>query len=41
MGGVKFLWVVKTTIVDKEDDGKVIDFLGEEFLEKTKEGGGS
>lgn len=39
MSGVRFLWVVKTTIVDKEDDGKVRDLLGEEFLERIKERG--
>ncbi|WVZ83300.1 hypothetical protein U9M48_030462 [Paspalum notatum var. saurae] len=34
--GRRFLWVFKTTVVDREDDAEVRDVLGGEFLERVK-----
>ncbi|KAJ1269850.1 hypothetical protein BS78_06G009500 [Paspalum vaginatum] len=31
----RFLWVLKTTVVDREDDAEVRDVLGDEFLERV------
>lgn len=36
---MRFLWVIKTTVVDKEDKEELRDLLGEAFLENTKERG--
>ncbi|KAK9741461.1 hypothetical protein RND81_03G107800 [Saponaria officinalis] len=38
MSGVKFLWVVKTSVVDNQDKEDLKDVLGEDFLEKINEG---
>lgn len=32
---ISFLWVLKTSKVDKEDEGELSDLLGESFLEKS------
>lgn len=37
--GIRFMWVIKTTIVDKEDKEELRELLGEEFFENTKERG--
>ncbi|XP_073142462.1 UDP-glycosyltransferase 708G1-like [Henckelia pumila] len=37
--GCKFLWVLKTNKVDKDDKEEVQTILGESFLERTKEQG--
>lgn len=37
--GIRFLWVIKTTTVDKEDEGEVSELLGEGFLERTRDRG--
>ncbi|KAK9742558.1 hypothetical protein RND81_03G181900 [Saponaria officinalis] len=37
--GIKFLWVIKTAVVDKEDKEDLQDLLGEGFFERTKERG--
>ncbi|CAL5052484.1 unnamed protein product [Urochloa decumbens] len=34
--GYPFLWVLKTTKVDREDDAELADVLGEGFLERVK-----
>lgn len=37
--GYRFLWVVKSSIVDKEDNEELKGLLGESFLERTKKKG--
>ncbi|KAL2898678.1 hypothetical protein RDABS01_040460 [Bienertia sinuspersici] len=37
--GISFLWVIKTTVVDKEDKEELNDLLGEAFFMNTKERG--
>ncbi|XP_021770879.1 UDP-glycosyltransferase 708C2-like [Chenopodium quinoa] len=37
--GLRFLWVIKTTVVDKEDKEELRDLLSEAFFENTKERG--
>ncbi|EES14481.1 UDP-glucose:2-hydroxyflavanone C-glucosyltransferase [Sorghum bicolor] len=34
--GCRFLWVLKTTVVDREDTAEPRDVLGDEFLERVK-----
>ncbi|KAL9224975.1 hypothetical protein vseg_000949 [Gypsophila vaccaria] len=34
--GMRFLWVIKTVVVDKEDKEDLHDLLGEAFFERTK-----
>ncbi|KMT17307.1 hypothetical protein BVRB_2g040010 [Beta vulgaris subsp. vulgaris] len=36
---MRFLWVIKTTVVDKEDKEELRELLGETFFEKIKERG--
>lgn len=35
-GGWRFLWVLKTTVVDREDTAELKDVLGDGFLERVK-----
>lgn len=37
--GCRFLWVVKTSIVDKEEKESLEELLGESFLERIKNRG--
>ncbi|KAJ3699214.1 hypothetical protein LUZ61_002919 [Rhynchospora tenuis] len=37
--GCRFLWVVKTTVVDSQDVAELDDLLGEEFFERVKDKG--
>lgn len=36
MSGSKFLWVLKTTVVDKEDEASIEEILGSELLDKIR-----
>ncbi|XP_074269743.1 UDP-glycosyltransferase 708C1-like [Silene latifolia] len=37
--GIRFLWVIKTAVVDKEDKEELVELLGEAFFEETKDRG--
>ncbi|XP_076942822.1 UDP-glycosyltransferase 13-like [Bidens hawaiensis] len=37
--GYKFLWVLKSKIVDKEDIGEVEELVGDSFIQRTKDRG--
>uniref|UniRef100_A0A0D9WPE2 UDP-glycosyltransferase CGT n=1 Tax=Leersia perrieri TaxID=77586 RepID=A0A0D9WPE2_9ORYZ len=38
LSGHRFLWVVKSTVVDRDDAGEIASLLGEEFLDRVHGG---